>query len=351
MRRITIFSMAACAALVLGTLPAAAHHSFAKFDRQTTVELEGEIVDVRWQNPHVHFTLRGRLADGPVQEWDLETASPGILRRMDVTDGIVSVGDRVRVSGNPTVNGDPELNARNMLLADGRELLLGPGQPVFADRTIGDPSAWGTTAGDTSRPELGLFRVWSSTFASAFTLFPDQSAGGFTVFDYPLTDAARAAVEAFDQEEESRRMSANCTPKGMPWIMEQPYDLAFERDGDDIVLRIEEYDVLRRIDMDFTGNRAAQQASIHGFSTGEWEGDTLVVNTTNLNSPNFKWEIPLTESAQILERFTPSTAGDRLDYEIVVTDSNIFTEPVRMEKFWISVPGQVLDAYNCGERL
>jgi len=117
------------------------------------------------------------------------------------------------------------------------------------------------------------------------------------------------------------------------------------------MLRLEEYDVARRIHMDFTGDRTAQPASIHGFSTGEWDGDTLVVTTTNLNSQNFKWEIPLTEAARIVERFTPSALGDRLDYEIVVTDANIFTEQVTLEKFWISVPGQALDAYNCGQRL
>jgi hypothetical protein len=40
-----------------------------------------------------------------------------------------------------------------------------------------------------------------------------------------------------------------------------------------------------------------------------------------------------------------------LDYEIVVTDPATFTEPVRLTKHWLSVPGQVLDAYNCGAAL
>ena len=329
--------------MLLAVPTAEAHHSFAKFDSRRTVEIEGEIVDVRWQNPHVHFTLRGRLGEGVAQDWDLETASPGILRRMGVTSDLVEVGDRVRVAGNPTVNGDSEINAHNMLLANGNELLLGPGEPVFSDTTLGDPAAWRLGKGDTSRPELGIFRVWSSTFASALTLFPS-----FEQFDYPLTDSARDLVTAFDREEESRRMASNCTPKGMPWIMEQPYDLAFERDGDDILIRLEEYDVVRRIHTDFVGNRGAQPSTIHGFSTGVWDGDTLVVTTTNLSSPNFKWEIPASEAAEIVERFTPSKLGDRLDYELIVTDPNVFTKPVHLTKFWISVPGQALDAYNCG---
>ena len=55
-----------CVSLFVGA-PASAHHSFAKFDRQRSVELEGGLIEVRWQNPHVTFELRGRGADGQVQ--------------------------------------------------------------------------------------------------------------------------------------------------------------------------------------------------------------------------------------------------------------------------------------------
>jgi hypothetical protein len=326
-------------------MPATAHHSFAKFDRQRSIELEGELVEVRWQNPHVQFTLRTRGADGQVQDWRLETNSPGILRRTGVGPELVAVGDRVKVAGNPAVDGSSELNATNMLLSDGREVSLGfGGQARFAGRTIGDDRAWSVSEGDKTHPELGLFRVWSSTFAGGALLF----AGGV---NYPLTPDARRAVESFDSVAGSRRLASDCTPKGMPWIMEQPYDIAFERSGNDIVFRLEEFDVVRRIHMEWKGDRAAQPFTPHGFSTGAWEDRTLVVTTTNLNSPNFKFEIPASNKASIVERFTPSVAGDRLDYEIVVTDPVTFTEPVRMAKYWLSIPGQVLDAYNCGAPL
>ena len=72
---------------------------------------------MRWQNPHVQFTLRSRGADGQVQDWRLETNSPGILRRTGLGPELVAVGDRVKVAGNPAVDGSLELNATNMLLA------------------------------------------------------------------------------------------------------------------------------------------------------------------------------------------------------------------------------------------
>jgi hypothetical protein len=328
---------------VFAAAVADAHHSFAKFDLQRSIEIEGEITEVRWQNPHIEFTLQGRGEDGREQTWQLETNSPGILRRAGIDDGNVAVGDQVRVAGNPAVNGLAELNATNMLLPDGRELLLNPRvAPRFAGRAVGDGSAWTVTEGDTTRPELGLFRVWSTTFASP---------GLLANREYPLTPAARRAFETFDSVAGSQRLASDCTPKGMPWIMEQPYDIAFERDGEDVLFKLEEFDVVRRIRMSWSGDRAAQARTIQGFSTGVWEGATLVVTTTNLNSPNFKFEITQSEAASIVERFTPSADGARLDYEIVVTDPETFTEPVRIEKYWISIADQAFDAYNCGAPL
>ena len=155
-------------------------------------------------------------------------------------------------------------------------------------------------------------------------------------------------MEAFDPVAGSQRLASDCSPKGMPWIMEQPYDIVFERDGADILFKLEEFDVVRRIHMDWSGDRASQPFTIQGFSTGIWEGRTLVVTTTNLSSPNFSFEIQQSEQASVVERFTPSEDGARLDYEIVVTDPVTFTEPVRVEKFWISLRDQAFDAYNCG---
>jgi hypothetical protein len=48
-------------------------------------------------------------------------------------------------------------------------------------------------------------------------------------------------------------------------------------------------------------------------------------------------------------RSTVSRRPARL--RLLVTDPNVFTAPVRLTKYWISVPGQMLDAYNCARAL
>ena len=43
-----------------------AHHSFfGRFDTSQITELEGEVVELLWQNPHVYFTVRVSDAAGP----------------------------------------------------------------------------------------------------------------------------------------------------------------------------------------------------------------------------------------------------------------------------------------------
>ena len=58
-------------------LPAlvAAHHSTAEYDRSAVHELEGELVGVRWRNPHVMFTVRVNRPDGEVEDWELASAA------------------------------------------------------------------------------------------------------------------------------------------------------------------------------------------------------------------------------------------------------------------------------------
>ncbi|NIR59529.1 MAG: hypothetical protein GWO02_08405, partial [Gammaproteobacteria bacterium] len=62
-----------------------------------------------------------------------------------------------------------------------------------------------------------------------------------------LTPAAQSAMASFDPADMSR--SVGCTHTGMPRIMQQPDDMAFVEDGEDIKLLIEEFDTVRRIDM------------------------------------------------------------------------------------------------------
>ena len=87
-----------------------------------------------------------------------------------------------------------------------------------------------------------------------------------------------------------------------------------------------------------------------GYSTGHWESETLVVETTNMPADVLDSHgTPQSASIHVAERFTPSADGTRLDYRITVTDPNSFTEPFEVERYWIWRPEIVIGRYACGE--
>ena len=92
-----------------------------------------------------------------------------------------------------------------------------------------------------------------------------------------------------------------------------------------------------------------------GSSVGRWEGDTLVVETTNLRSPFIRrWSRPehslsrgdLSESVHVLERFRRD--GDVLDYEFTVTDLETWTTPWSGSLPWARAEGPMFE-FACHE--
>jgi hypothetical protein len=63
-----------------------------------------------------------------------------------------------------------------------------------------------------------------------------------------------------------------------------------------------------------------------GDSWGHWDGNTLVVETTNFNPRHPFRGIPPTDQLKVTERFTRASAGTIL-YEFTVDDPSTYTEP------------------------
>jgi hypothetical protein len=107
---------------------AAAHHSFAAyFDGQKAVTLTGQVAEVEWTNPHVHFTIDVKDDTGAVARWRFEGFPPNMLVRQgwqrDVT---LTPGATVTVEGW-AARSEPNAGAvRWVTFADGRKLAGGP---------------------------------------------------------------------------------------------------------------------------------------------------------------------------------------------------------------------------------
>jgi hypothetical protein len=112
-----------------------AHHSFTtEYDGSKTFNLKGSVSKVEWTNPHVRFYVDVTDANGKVETWNMELASPSALARNGWTSRTLKVGDVVSVQGYAAKVAPLRGNARSVVTADGRSLFggaaddNGPGQ-------------------------------------------------------------------------------------------------------------------------------------------------------------------------------------------------------------------------------
>ena len=92
------------AILALLAVPVIAHHSTAAFDNESVVQIEGEITQVRWINPHASFKLEGTVEGAPDGLWTIEMTAPNVLINQGWKRSSLSVGDKVTVFANPLRN-------------------------------------------------------------------------------------------------------------------------------------------------------------------------------------------------------------------------------------------------------
>lgn len=316
------------AALMVGLiLPVVAwsHHSRAHFSNEI-VEMDGELVEVRWQNPHVTFRVRATDAAGETAVWELESGSIYMLNRFEnLSQDAFNAGDSVRIAGQVSRRTDHLMLVTNMLLPDGTEQIMLPNQPLRWTDATSDNQAAETLLAD--NPQRSIFRVWST----AANRNPGGGIDRSTLSALripPLTPAGEQAMASIDPEEAEIDPEANCVKPGMPAAMFTPQPIQFIDDGDYISLHIQENNVVRTIRIEENGAAAEASPSPLGYSVGRWEGTTLVVRTNNISWPFYNNAgVPLSPQVFIDERFEISEDGSRLTHTMVTTDPVNLAEP------------------------
>ncbi len=91
----------------------------------------------------------------------------------------------------------------------------------------------------------------------------------------------------------------------------------------------------------------------NGESRGRWEGNTLVVVTTNYSEkaelePGTPLRFPASTSTLATERFT-RVGPDRIDYTFTIEDSTVYTRPWTAERPMPRLPNYVIYEYACHE--
>jgi hypothetical protein len=177
---------------------------------------------------------------------------------------------------------------------------------------------------------------------------------------YPaLTEAGRAAraavkdswnTEVFDSLSDFGNWD-RCLTRGMPAsFMPGAYNMGIRvmQSPGLVVIPIEMVHETRLIYLD---GRDAPPPEVHfylGYSRGKWEGDTLVVETSNFTPGMSNGITPNSAQMKLRERFTP-TGPDQIRYEAWVEDPVMLTEPYKIDMPWKRNPNYEFFEYACHE--
>ncbi len=97
--------LAVAGAVAAGIASVSAHHSTTMFDHSTTMTITGEVVELRWVNPHVSLSVNGVVkerAEEGAMTWVMEMTSPGnLVRAGGWRRDAVKPGEQVEVLFSP----------------------------------------------------------------------------------------------------------------------------------------------------------------------------------------------------------------------------------------------------------
>ena len=119
-------ALTAGAAILTLAASAFAHHSFAMFDQNKLITLQGSVAEFYWINPHGHIILNVDAGAGVdpamVGEWDVECASTSIMRLQGWSSATLKAGDKVTITGNPLKDGSKGASLFYATFPDGMRL-------------------------------------------------------------------------------------------------------------------------------------------------------------------------------------------------------------------------------------
>jgi hypothetical protein len=149
--------------------------------------------------------------------------------------------------------------------------------------------------------------------------------------------------------------TAKCLPPGMPAMMNMAYGMEVMQSKDKVTFFSELNDALRRVYLD--GRKPTPKIlddpTYAGYSTGHWEGDTLVVDTVSLHPSSFiEGFTPHSDAMTVKERIRFTGPGG-LEDRITVTDPKALTKPWDTVKTYRkAMPGNdELREFACAEGL
>ena len=352
------------------SLSALAHHSNSAYQVTEVISLTGTVQEWRWVNPHTWLMLVVEDENGGQQEWALEGRAPGILARAGWSPEAFQPGETVMVYASPAKDGSAEAIIARVTKADGT--ILGNSPNYFSGNE--GPTAPTVASTGTTPDFSGVYYPYRPNGGGGMgvgTATPSDGPPPPPTRSAPISDGSlgrlphepkltpeylaqwEVIAESLTGGSYEYDNSHNCLPPGMPSMMAMPYGMEVMQNEQKITFFGEHLDALRRVYLD---GREPSEAVLDdptyaGYSTGRWEGDTLVVETVALTTNSYiTGKSPHSDQMVVHERIRFTEPGI-LENQITVNDPVALTEPWEVVYRYqrASYPNDELREFACAE--
>lgn len=173
--------------------------------------------------------------------------------------------------------------------------------------------------------------------------FPTGEFGGLKV-----KAAALEAAKKWNPRDDMSVKNA-CKPPSIIYAMQGPFPLEIFQGTEFIIIKLEYFDMTRIVFMDGRPQPSADfPHSKLGFSTGKWEGKTLVVETTHLEAATITNNgLNHSEKVRVIERFRLSDDGTTLLSTQEFEDPEVLDNRGARFIAWKKKPGEHVYPYDC----
>ena len=230
-----------------------------------------------------------------------------------------------------TMNGVPRTLIRTLLLAAASCALFSA--PVFAQSPPSFAGSW-------------LLNGDQSTIKAIDGKLPPMKPDARKRYD--------AAVAARKKGKSTGDTIAKCLPHGLPRLLFAPYPFEVLQEKKQLTFLHEAHHMPRLV---YLGEALPALDTLDnnymGFSAGNWEGDTLVIDSAGFNDITTidTAGVPHSESLTLKERMRLIDGGQTLEDVITVTDPETFTKPWQTRVTFKRLPADYwLKEFVCTDR-
>ena len=296
--------------LIAGSLPALAHHSHASLNKDDVRLYKGRVVRYSWTMPHVFLKIEAPDEEGRLVEYTVELQHPPAMARSGWSKTSWKPGDGITWEGPH--DKDPGRHYTGM---------------SWAEKADGTRLGTGVDAVELAPvPSTDFTGLWKRSDEGGFKPHYKPPVG------WPLSTTGQSLVDNFHEDQNPM---VTCGNPGPPKMMIVPYPMMLTRPDDDTVVIERELMKEKRV-VHLNGTGESGPPSKLGFSTGRFEGDELIVETTNFIAD--KWGshtgVDSSEQKTLVERYRLSDDGLYLHAEITISDPVYLAEPVTFSHRW-----------------